>query len=162
MGGAGGPLRSEPMRTPVAASLALLVLATAPSCGRGGGSAAHESRPGSGVAFASLDYDEALSRAKGERKLVMLDVYTDWCGWCKKLDRDVFADARVAAALRDVVPIKVNAEKGGEDVARRFSVQGFPTVLFVDATGALVHRIDGYVNADEMLRTIERLPKSRT
>ena len=156
------PLRSEPMRTVHAASLALLVLVATTSCGRGGGPAARETGTGSGVAFVSLAYDEALARARSEGKLVMLDVYTDWCGWCKKLDKDVFSDSRVAAALRDVVPVKVNAEKGGEAVARRFAVEGYPTILFVDAGGTLVHRIDGYVNADEMLRTIGRLPKRRT
>jgi thiol:disulfide interchange protein len=49
----------------------------------------------------------------------MIDVYTDWCGWCKKLDSETFADARVGAATRGLVSIRVNAEKGGEQVAQR-------------------------------------------
>ncbi len=140
----------------VAAALLAGTECTRSSSGASGGSGAEGA-----VAFASLSYDGALAQAKSDRKLVMLDVYTDWCGWCKKLDRDVYSDSRVAAALKDVIPVKVNAEKGGEDVARRYAVEGFPTILFVDANGQVVKRIDGYVDADEMLRTIQALPRAR-
>ncbi len=100
------------------------------------------------------------SLAPGARKqLVLVDVYTDWCGWCKKLDQEVFADARVAEAARDLVAIRVDAEKGGEKVAERYSVEGFPTILFVDGSGNVVKRVDGYVDAAEMLRILSALPK---
>ena len=107
------------------------------------------------------NFTEGLKEASATNKKVLVDVYTDWCGWCKKLDRDVYSDTRVAAALKDVIPVKVNAEKGGEDVARRYNVEGFPTILFVNASGEVVKRIDGYVDADDMLRTIQGLPRTR-
>lgn len=142
-----------------AALVAALLAGT--GCTRSSSGASGGSGTEGAVAFASLSYDGALAQAKSDRKLVMLDVYTDWCGWCKKLDRDVYSDTRVAAALKDVIPVKVNAEKGGEDVARRYNVEGFPTILFVNASGEVVKRIDGYVDADEMLRTIQGLPRTR-
>lgn len=146
--------------------LATLLVAV-PGCSRKhGGEAAFERRPssrgtsGSGVDFASLPFEAALSKAKSGKTLVMVDVYTDWCGWCKKLDKDVFADSRVASALKDVVPIRVNAERGGEAVVRRYSVQGFPTILFVDGDGNVVKRVDGYVPVERMLEMIAALPRS--
>ncbi|MBK9088486.1 MAG: thioredoxin family protein [Holophagales bacterium] len=109
---------------------------------------------GPGITFASGTFDEALARARSEKRLLLVDVYTDWCGWCKKLDREVFGDAKVAEASRGLVAVRINAEKGGETVARRYDVQGYPTVLFVDGSGSVVKRIDGYVDAAEMLQTI--------
>jgi thiol:disulfide interchange protein len=111
------------------------------------------------VAFAAGTFDEALARARSEKRLLLVDVYTDWCGWCKKLDREVFADARVAEAAKGLVAVRVNAENGGEKVAQRYDVQGYPTVLFVDGSGSIVKRIDGYVDTAEMLQVLSALPR---
>ena len=137
-----------------AALIALLPLA---GCSRTD-PAAEGARAAGGVAFAAGSFDEALARARHEKRILLVDVYTDWCGWCKKLDREVFADARVAGAAKRLVAVRVNAEKGGEDVARRYDVEGYPTLLFVDGSGTIVKRVDGYVDADEMLRILSTLP----
>lgn len=105
--------------------------------------------------FVSLSFDEALARARAENKLVLLDVYTDWCGWCTRMDRDVFRDARVKAALLEFVPIRVNAEKGaGRTVADRYRVNGLPTFLVVDADGNVLRRFEGYHSVDGFLRKL--------
>jgi thiol:disulfide interchange protein len=139
---------------------ALLALLPMTACARPEGRTDESRSSGPGVAFASGSFDEALARARNEKKILLVDVYTDWCGWCKKLDREVFGDARVAEASRGLVAVRINAEKEGEKVAQRYDVQGYPTVLFVDGSGSVVKRIDGYVDADEMLQTLKALPKS--
>ncbi len=138
----------------------LLALLSMTACARPEGRAAESRSSGPGVAFASGSFDEALARARSEKKILLVDVYTDWCGWCKKLDRDVFGDVRVAEASRALVAVRINAEKEGEKVAQHYDVQGYPTVLFVDGSGSVVKRIDGYVDAAEMLQTLRALPKS--
>ncbi len=139
-------------RAPLAPLLAALLLAASACGGREGAAPA---APGIKVAFASLNFDAALGRARAENRIVMVDVYTDWCGWCKKLDAETYADARVADALKDFIAIKVNAEKGGEAVAQRYGVDGFPTILFVSGSGQIVKKVEGYVGADEMLRIVQ-------
>ena len=139
---------------------ALLALLPMTACARPEGRAGESRSSGPGVAFASGSFDEALARARSEKKILLVDVYTDWCGWCKKLDREVFGDSRVAEASRGLVAVRINAEKEGEKVAQRYDVQGYPTVLFVDGSGTVVKRIDGYVDAAEMLQTLKALPKS--
>ncbi|MBK8598633.1 MAG: thioredoxin family protein [Holophagales bacterium] len=140
---------------------AALLIACLPmtACSHPEGGADGSRASGPGITFASGTFDEALARARSEKKLLLVDVYTDWCGWCKKLDREVFSDARVAEAARNLVAVRVNAEKGGEKVAERYDVQGYPVVLFVDGSGTVVKRIDGYVDATEMLRILSALPK---
>ncbi|MGZ6971411.1 MAG: thioredoxin family protein, partial [Thermoanaerobaculia bacterium] len=86
----------------------------------------------------------------------------DWCTWCHKLDHEVFTDERVKAALKDVLPIRVNAEKGnGRRVAARYNVRGLPTLLFVNADGNVVKRSVGFVSADGFLKLLGQLPGSR-
>ncbi len=135
--------------------VAVALLLAAGGCGRS--SRIPRSGGESQVEFVSLSFSEALGRARAENRLVMVDVYTDWCGWCKKLDKETYGDARVARALRGVIAIKVNAEKGGEAVAEQYRVRGFPTVLFVSGSGEIVRKVEGYVGADEMLEIVASL-----
>ena len=147
--------RSALHRALVPASLVVAFVSFA--CGRPAPSTT--TRVGTKVAFASMSVEDALGRARSEKRLVMVDVYTDWCGWCKKLDSETYADKRVAEALKEVISIRVNAEKGGEAVAERFGVRGFPTILFLSGRGEVLKKVEGYVGADEMLEIVTALRK---
>lgn len=148
------------MRIPRPLAAALIALLPLTSCSRPETAASETATPGGGVAFTESGFEEALAQARDQNRLLLVDVYTDWCGWCKKLDREVFGDARVAEAARELVAVRVNAEKGGEKVADRFGVQGYPTVLFVDGSGKVVKRVDGYVDVPEMLEILAALPRT--
>jgi len=112
--------------------------------------------------FVPLSFDDALAKARADGKLVLVDVYADWCTWCTKMDEDVFTDARVQAALRDFVPIKVNADKGGgRAVVSRYRVEGLPAFLVVNGDGELVGRVDGYVPAAAFLARLGRFSGRR-
>lgn len=152
-------MTSLPRRAPRLMAIALLALLPTAACSRSETSAGTTTRSGDGIAFSSGGFDEALARARDEKRLLLVDVYTDWCGWCKKLDREVFSDGRVGAAAKDLVAVKVNAEKGGEEIARRYRVRGYPTILFLDGAGNVVERVDGYVDASEMVKIVSALPK---
>ena len=106
------------------------------------------------------DYDKALATAKTDKKIVMVDVYTDWCGWCKKLDKDVYANAEVKAKLaKDFVPLKINPEKSKKnlELARSFGTRGYPHIVFLDASGKKISEIGGYVPADKFAQTLASL-----
>lgn len=105
------------------------------------------------------DYDKALIDAKAGKKLVMVDVYTDWCGWCKKLDRDVYTDKHVQELVaKDFIPVKINPEKTAYNrrIADKFGVRGYPHILFLDGDGKKLGEISGYVPADEFAKRLER------
>lgn len=101
---------------------------------------------------------QALARARKANKLVMVDFYTDWCGWCKELDKNTYTNPKVGEITnRHYVAAKVNAEKGGTAAARKYQVDGFPTILFLTGTGEAVGRIVGYMPAEPFAERITQI-----
>lgn len=90
---------------------------------------------------------EALAKAKAENKLVMVDVMTDWCKWCIELDNKVYAKPEISDfANANQVNYKIDAEKGeGIEFAKKYKIQGFPSILFLDGDGNEIDRVYGYV-----------------
>jgi thiol:disulfide interchange protein len=84
-------------------------------------------------------FDDARKGARAGQ-LIVVDVYTDWCGWCKYMDRRVYTDAGVIEFAAANVFVKVNAEdpSGGERFARSAGVRGFPTTLVYSSEGRLI------------------------
>jgi len=90
---------------------------------------------------------EVLCQAKEQDKIVMVDVMTEWCKWCVELDNKVYSKSEIYEfANSKQVNYKIDAEKGeGVAFAKRYKVQGYPTILFLDADGNEIDRIYGYV-----------------
>ena len=138
------------------AVLALIVGVVALNRGAG-------ARSESGGSAAALpwehDLPSALARAGSEKKIVMVDFYTDWCGWCRRFDQKTLSDFNVQRALERFVSVRLNAEKDGREAAERFRVDGYPTILFLDARGDEVGRIPGYMEPGPFLAELEDIAK---
>lgn len=60
-------------------------------------------------------WEEAVALNKTKPKKIVVDVFTDWCGWCKKMDKGAFIDPAVAAYIAEhFYPVKLNAEQRQE------------------------------------------------
>ncbi len=101
---------------------------------------------------------EGLRQAKATHKLVMLDIYTDWCYWCKRLDTDTYPKEPVIKAASQVVPVKLNAEKSaeGREAASKYQVTGYPSILFLNGDGGVVGKITGYETAEPFAASINQ------
>ena len=126
---------------------------------RGGESAAPQLR--------WFELEEALSEARSRKKPLLVDVYTNWCGWCRRMDRDTYAAPDVRTYLGQAfVPVRLNAEDTKKHVvyegdkvtyaefASGFGVSGYPTTLFLSQDGALITKVPGYVNAPRFLQVL--------
>ncbi len=107
----------------------------------------------SGIAFTHVSWSEVLEQAQSSGKLIFMDAYTTWCGPCKKMSREVFSDERVGAYFNEhFINVKMDMERGeGRELAQRYHVRAFPTLLFLDADGQVVHRAVGYHDTDDFL-----------
>ncbi len=94
------------------------------------------------------DYAKALAQAKAENKPVLIDFTgSDWCGWCMKLDREVFSlgDFKNYAAQK-LVLLKIDFPRGralpaaekaqNEKLASQYRIQGFPTIVVLKSDGS--------------------------
>lgn len=107
------------------------------------------------------NFEEAQIEARKTGKLIMIDFYTDWCTWCKELDKQTFKDPLVSERVHKLVSVKVNAEKEGVELAQKYNVNGFPTVLFIDAAGDVYTRVLGFLPPDRFLKEIENAEQKR-
>ncbi len=111
--------------------------------------------------FTWYKYDDGLAKAKKEKKHVMVHFYTNWCGWCKRMDKNTFANQEVKKLLNDsYVPIRVNAESAekvkvdGKEMTLRqvsgsYGVRAYPATWFLKPNGEKIAPRNGYVEPDE-------------
>jgi len=140
----------------VAAALALLSACskqqpsatTSPPSARQASASSHEP-----IAWV-YDYQTALKTAAREKKPIMIDFYTDWCSWCKKLDEDTYPDPKVQELAKKFVCAKINAEKDTA-TARKYGVSAYPTIVFTDAEGKELHRVESYQTGEVFVQTLE-------
>ncbi len=118
-----------------------------------------------------MTFEEALKKSKTEKRPVFIDVYTDWCGWCKVMDKNTFSDPVVARLLNEkFYAVKFNGEQK-EDVVFdgrtfKFVPSGrngyhqlaaallnnqlsYPTVVFLDEEFKMIQPLPGYRQAPE-------------
>jgi len=102
------------------------------------------------------DLEKAKAQAKAENKKILLDFTgSDWCGWCKKLDAEVFSQqAWKDYAAKHLVLVEVDFPKGfqlpeatkkqNDALAKKYGIQGYPTIVITSASGAKKGEL-GYV-----------------
>ena len=103
-------------------------------------------------------YNRAISEQSVNSQAVLVYFHTDWCGWCKKLDADLFRTTAFSKRYPAVIKVKVNAEgsAGDRGLASQYGVSGFPTVIVVRG-GRPAERIVGYREPDAYMAQLDSL-----
>ena len=177
------------MRLSMKALLLLLVVAAAswmafrvgnsqpvPKSGTESVSAAAHTAAGTGPKW--QEWDPAYADASKSNRVVLVDLYTDWCGWCKKMDKDTYAEASVIEKInKDFVSVKLNPEKAqtytyegkkmtGQELVQRLntlgggSFRGYPTTAFIipNAKGEdTVIIVSGYLGPDQFKSALDQV-----
>jgi thioredoxin-related protein len=125
-----------------------------------------EGNPGAEAATELVwkSFDEGVLLAKQQNKKIIVDVYTDWCSWCKKMDKEVYASPSVMSVLSSsYIAVKLNAESSSrsltfkgktlteEQFAASAGVTGYPTTLFLDASANPITVLPGFVPAERFV-----------
>lgn len=118
-----------------------------------------------------MSFEEAVEKSKTEKKKIFIDVYTDWCGWCKVMDKNTFSQEDIAKYLNEnYYPVKLDAEQK-EDIefrgqtfkyvpsGRRGYHQlaaallnnklSYPTVVFLDEEFNMIQPLAGYQKPEQ-------------
>ncbi|GAB7087853.1 hypothetical protein JCM15579A_19570 [Marinifilum fragile] len=107
-----------------------------------------------GIEFEHGTFKEALAKAKKENKLVFMDCYTSWCGPCKYLAKDIFPQKEVGDYFnKNFVNVKMDMEKGeGIALNKKYGITSYPSLLFIDAHGKVVHKLVGGMPAEDLIK----------
>ena len=118
------------------------------------------------------DMDQAKKIAKEQNKTILVNFSgSDWCGWCKRLDKEVFSKSEFHDLSKDkLVLVQIDfpkykkqdpsLQRANRDLQRKYGVRGFPTVLLVSSNGrvllqtgyrkggprAYIQHLDPYIN----------------
>lgn len=139
----------KPLAATLPATLLMAAWLTAPAAAAGTASAGGERW------LAELETAQAHA-ADGDR-LILIDLYADWCGWCKRLDREVFSTPAFLEFAADFVLLRVDTEnpRGGALVAERYGIETLPTTLVLDQRGVKVGEVTGFAPAGDYQRKIQ-------
>ncbi|MCU0445467.1 MAG: thioredoxin fold domain-containing protein [Microscillaceae bacterium] len=114
-----------------------------------------------GVQFFEGTWSELLADAKARKKPFFVDVFTTWCQPCKMMSKLTFTDSEVGKISKMYyLAYKIDAERGeGVEVAEKYKVKSYPTVLFFNAEGKLIGRETGYMDQEHFLYVLEKYLK---
>ena len=111
-------------------------------------------------------FDVGVEQAKASHKKILVDVYTNWCGWCKKMDEEVYTDPKIREYLsKNFVTVKMNAEAEGiihykgkayspAQLASAFGVTGYPATLFLKDDSDPITLLPGYMEAPMFIHVL--------
>ena len=115
----------------------------------------------SGITFSTVSFQEALKLAKKEKKNIFLDAYASWCGPCKMLKRNVFSQQPVGEFFnKNFINLAIDMEEGeGPELAQKYRIQAYPTLLFINEKGEVVGTTVGYHNETELISVAKKYVK---
>ncbi len=103
--------------------------------------------------------EQALEQASKKNKLVFVHVGAYWCPPCHRLDEEVFTQPSVGRVLGErTIALHVDAEKGeGPEIAERYHVQAYPTLLVLEPTGVEKGRVVDFLPAEDLVAALDRI-----
>jgi thioredoxin-related protein len=124
-----------------------------------------------------MSIEEALVKMRTEKRPIMVDVYTDWCGWCKVMDKNTFQDEEIAQSLNDqFYPVKLDGEHKAnitlDGVTYKFVESGrngyhelaaillnkqlsYPSVVFLNEELQIITRVQGYQKPKDFRKIVQ-------
>ena len=116
-----------------------------------------------GIRFYEGTIQEAFEKAKSENKLVFVDCYTTWCGPCKMLKQYTFKDVILGDYMREnYISLAIDMETSeGEILAKKYGIESYPTLLFLDKYGRVINHQVGGIGAEALLVKAEQTVRKK-
>src|SRR5690606_15873507 len=103
------------------------------------------------------DYSAALSEAKSQDQMALAYFYTDWCSYCKEMEKTTFQDADVIDQMgKEYVWLKLNAETDpvGLELGQELGITSYPTIVIMDYEGQEIDRLQGFIPPERFIEEV--------
>ncbi|WP_411821877.1 thioredoxin fold domain-containing protein [Leptospira sp. 'Mane'] len=99
---------------------------------------------------------KGFSKAKSENKPILIDLYADWCAYCKVLEKEIFPDKQVSKVLEGFVTVRLNGEEF-PNLMQKYGIEGYPTILYIDKDANLHTKLTGLSTKETVLRVSKKV-----
>lgn len=121
-----------------------------------------------------VDFNTGFAKSQEEGKIAIIDCYTDWCGWCKVMDKKTFSNEQIIERINEkYIPIKFNPEKpgkyitGGDTLTGRQLLlalsnnkpSGYPTFFFFVPQAKQMFQVPGYQDVAKFSQTLDNVER---
>ncbi|WP_036096085.1 tetratricopeptide repeat protein [Leptospira weilii] len=96
----------------------------------------------------------AFEKAKADGKPIFIDVYADWCGYCKTLKNEIYPKKEVQLELSKFVTLSLDGDRF-PNLKRKYGIKGYPSILFLDQNGSLIDKITGMPDSKMILKLLK-------
>lgn len=105
------------------------------------------------IVFTECTFEEALAKAKAEKKNLFIDFYADWCGPCKMMATRIFTIPSIGEYFNaHFINCKLNTEAAAnKEVVKHYKVESLPTMLFINNKGEVLKTVIGAVTPDVLM-----------
>jgi thiol-disulfide isomerase/thioredoxin len=107
-----------------------------------------------GIEFYHGSFNEALEESKKTGKPIFMDAFAKWCGPCKRMAATTFKDEAVGAYFnKNFICLKIDWEESeGASLRNKYPVNAYPTLMFIDSKGEVVHKVVGGQDVNGLLK----------
>jgi thioredoxin-related protein len=111
-----------------------------------------------GVSFKTSNINAVLDSAKKQNKIVFINLWATWCGWCTNMKNNVFTQKEVGNYFnKNFISIRLNGEKGeGRKIRDKYGITAYPAMIFVNANGQLIGGKLGYTKSKELIELAKK------
>lgn len=112
-----------------------------------------------GIKFETGSWNEMLAKAKAENKLIFVDVYTQWCGPCKNVAKNVFPQQKLGDVYNEqFINFQIDAESPeGKEFVKQYPVSGYPTFFYINGEGVVINKTVGGMDVDGFLQEAKKI-----
>ncbi|MCB1171917.1 MAG: thioredoxin family protein [Leptospiraceae bacterium] len=104
----------------------------------------------------SNSLENSLKQAASANKPLIIDIYASWCMYCRRMQSEVYPDPAIQKLTNQFIRVRLNGEKH-PDLMTRYTVRGFPTMIFLNSRGLLIGRLSGYQNAGRLSKYLNEM-----